>query len=162
MITNYLSPVGFSVNVKRLPNVEFFTQRVSIPGVSAGQVETQNPLGTLYNTGDKLVYTELDLNFIVDEDMKNYEEVLKWMESTTSNYELAQFAKLQKSDEGIVSDVSIEINNSSKQPNCRFQFHNCFPTSLSAITLDVTQSDVVYPEASITLRYDRFDFQRLS
>ena len=161
MNTNFLSHIGFTVNVKRLPNVEFYTQRMQVPGVSAGAVETPNPLSTLYNTPDKLLYQELDLSFIVDENMANYFECLDWLEAITSPVELAQFGRLEKTDDGIVSDISITILNSNKNPNIAFTFLNCFPVSLSQITLDVTQQDIVYPEASMVFRYDRFTHTKI-
>ncbi|HAW03447.1 MAG TPA: hypothetical protein DCW83_02100 [Saprospirales bacterium] len=161
MNTNFLSPIGFTVNVKRLPNVEFYTQRMQVPGVSAGAAETPNPLSTLYNTPDKLLYQELDLSFIVDENMANYFECLDWIEAITSPVELAQFGRLAKTDDGIVSDISITILNSHKNPNISFTFLNCFPVSLSQITLDVTQSDIQYPEASMVFRYDRFTHTKI-
>ena len=161
MITNYLSPVGFKINVKRLPNVEFFTQRVLIPGVSSGQIETPTPLSNYYNTSDRLLYQELDLSFRVDESMANYYECLSWMESLTSTEDLAQFSRLAKSDDGIVSDITITILNSHKNPNIKFTFLNCFPTNLTGVNLDAAADDVIYPEASMTFRYDRFKFEKL-
>ena len=161
MNTNYLSPVGFTVNVKRLTNVEFFTQRMQIPGVSSGAAETPTTLSTIYNVSDKLQYQELDLSFIVDENMSNYFECLNWMESITTPVDLGQFAKLAKSDDGVVSDISVTILNSHKNANISFTFLNCFPTSLSQITLDVTQSDIQYSEASMIFRYDRFTYQKI-
>ena len=161
MITNFLSPVGFKINVKRLPNVEFFTQRAIIPSVSAGLVETGTPLSNYYSTGDRLLYSELDLSFIVDENMDNYHECLQWMESMTSTEDLGQFSKLYNSDDGVTSDVSVTILNSHKNPNIKFNFLNCFPTSLTGVSLDVTAGDVQPPEATMTFRYDRFKFEKL-
>lgn len=161
MITNYLSPVGFKINVKRLPNVEFFTQRVLTPGVSTSSPETGTPLSNIYSVGDRLLYQELDLSFIVDESMENYSECLKWLESTTSPETLNQYKSLAASEEGISSDVSITILNSHKNPNVIFTFLNCIPTALTGVSLDATAEDVVYPEVSLTLRYDRFTFTSL-
>lgn len=162
MHTNYLSPVGFKINVKRLPNVEFFTQKLTVPGITAGAPETPTPLSNIYNVGDRLVYQELDLSFIIDENMENYRECLNWMESITSTEDLAQYRNLARSDEGIVSDISITIMNSHKNANILFTFLNCFPVSLTGVPLDVTSPDVFYPEASMTFRYDRFTFQNIS
>jgi len=161
MNSNYLSPIGFKINVKRLPNVEFFTQKVIIPGINTNAPEIPSPLTTLYSTGDRLIYQELDLSFIVDENMSNYKECLNWMESLTSTEELAQYSKLAKSDEGTVSDITITILNSHKNANLQFTFLDCSPVSLTGVSLDTTQSDVFYPEASITFRYDRFKFSNI-
>jgi hypothetical protein len=156
MITNYLSPTSFVVSVSRMPNVEFFTRRAIIPGVSMTPAERPSPIKNLYEVSDRISYAELDLSFIIDEDMANYIEVLNWMEGIGTPDSTDQFANLQKSKDGTRSDISLIINNSSKNPNIRFDFKECFPISLSPISLDVTAGDIQYPEATVTFRHNGF------
>ena len=160
MITNYLSPVGFVISVSRLPNVEFFTQKVNIPSVSLIPSPQATPLHTLYATGDRLEYAELDLSFLVDESMNNYNEILSWMEGIGSPEKLKQYKDLDEGDDGVTSDITVIISNSAKNPNLKFTFTNCFPTGLSPVSLDVTGTDVFYPECNVTFRYDRFIFEK--
>lgn len=162
MITNYLSPVSFKVVVDRMPNVEFFTQRASIPGLSMGAPEQLSPLHRIYKTPDRIEYAELDLSFIVDENMDNYGEILSWMEGMGTPQSSDQRAALEASKYGPMSDVSILIENSSRKPNLRFTFTECFPIALSGIQLDVTGTDVVYPEVSVTMRYTNMRFEKIS
>jgi len=161
MITNYLSPVGFTAHVSRLPNVEFFAQRAIIPGVNIQQVEHPSPIHRLYEYGDRLNYNELDLSFIVDEDMNNFLEMLTWMEGIGSPSSTDQFKNLEESKDGIRSDISLVINTSSKNANFRVTFYDCFPTSLSPISLDVTSSDITYPECSATFTYNYYKIEKL-
>ena len=72
MNTNYLSPIGFTVAVSRLPHVEFFTQKAFIPGVTLEAPQLANPMGNLFVAGDRLAYQDLDLSFLADENMTNY------------------------------------------------------------------------------------------
>lgn len=162
MITNYLSPVSFKVVVDRMPNVEFFTQRASIPGLSMGAPEQLSPLHRIYKTPDRIEYAELDLSFIVDENMDNYGEILSWMEGMGTPENTSQREALQTSKYGVVSDVSILIENSARKPNLKFTFTECFPIALSGIQLDVTGSDVIYPECSVTMRYTNMRFEKIS
>lgn len=161
MITNYLAPTSFSVTVSRIPNVEFFTQTAAIPGISLSPIENVSPIQKFYSTGDRIEYSEFDLGFIVDERMENYLEILRWMEGIASPENTDQYKDLAKSDDGITSDITIVIHNSHKNPNIRVQFKNCFPTSLSQVDLSVTQGDVVYPQASVTFRYDAFSIDQI-
>ena len=156
MITNYLSPTSFVVSVSRLPNVEFFTRRTIIPGVSMTPTERPSPIKNLYEVSDRVSYSELDLSFVLDENMNNYIEVKNWMESIGTPDSTDQYARLIKSDEGARSDISIIVNNSSKNPNIRFDFVDCFPISLSPISLDVTSTDIQYPEVTATFRHNGF------
>ena len=162
MITNYLSPISFTVTIERLPNVEFFTQRTSIPGINNVPVERPSPIHRLYNTPDRVEFTELDLSFIVDEQMQNYIEIFDWMVGMGSPDSTDQFKDLEKSKYGLTSDITIIIHNSNRNPNIKVTYLDCFPTSLSPINLDVTGSDVVYPECSVSFRYNSFKIEKFS
>lgn len=157
MITNYFSPLEFQVNVKRLPNVEFFVQRISIPSVSGNPAIMPTPFNKLNMTPDKLQYSYLDLSFIVDESMSNYIEVLNWIKGTTFPERYTQYRNLAQSEHGIESDITIVALNSHKNPSIKIKFTNCAPVSLSEVVLDTTAPDIVYPTATVVFSYDYFD-----
>lgn len=161
MITNYLSTGGFDIKVSRLPNVEFFAQKLLLPGVSANPVETNTPLRAMYNVPDRLRFADLDLTFIIDENMENYREIFAWMEGLGSPTTLNQYKLLEESAEGLTSDISIILLNSHKNPNIRFDFINCFPIGLTPISFDISQQDVQYAEGTVTIRYDAFSITKM-
>lgn len=161
MITNYLSPVSFKIIIDRLPNVEFFTQRVNLPSLSMSAPQQASPLHNIYKTPDRIEYAELDLSFIVDENMENYNEILSWMEGMGTPQSSDQRLNLEKSKYGAVSDISILIENSSRNSNIKFNFTECFPIALSGIALDVTGTDVIYPEVNVTMRYTNMTFEKI-
>ena len=156
MITNYLSPSSFIISIERLPNVEFFTQKVNIPDVSGSPQQLNTPLGLIYDSPSQLQYSDLDVTFIFDEDMKNYLEILNWLEGMGSPNSTDQYKKLKASDEGVQSDITIVINNNHKNPNKQFIFKDCFPVALSSINLDITSTDTIYSECNATFRYTNF------
>jgi len=161
MQTNYLNPTSFLVSVKRLPNVVFFTQRAILPSVSMSAVTTPTPLKNIYNVPDHLEYAELDLSFIIDEDMNNYLEILRWMEGIATPEKLSQYDRLQKSEEGIRSDIVVVLTNSAKNPHIEIRYKDAFPLTISPISLDITPSDVQYPEATVTFRHNGFEITQL-
>lgn len=156
MITNYLSPLEFEVAIKRLPNVEFTTQKVELPGVSANPVDMANSFNRSFQSPDKLSYEEFNLSFIIDEKMNNYIEVFRWLKGMTDPEGNGEYAELLKGD-GVFSDISVTVLNSLKNPSIEYRFINCMPINLSGIGLDTTNSDVAYPEATVSFRYDYFD-----
>lgn len=162
MITNYLSPVSFKIVIDRLPKVEFYTQKVQIPSLSMTSPVLPSPLLNIYQTPDRLEYSELDISFIIDENMGNYEEILRWLEGMGAPQSSNQRLNLQNSKYGFKSDITIIVENSSRNPNIEFTFTECFPTTLSGIALDVTATDVVPPEASVTFRYTNMTFKKIS
>lgn len=162
MITNYFSPLEFVVSVKRLPHIEFFTQRTQIPGVSATPVAKPTPFNTMYETPDKLTYNNFDFSFIIDEKMNNYIEVYNWIKGITFPQNYGQFKEINESKEGRFSDITVLVLNSSKNPSINITYKNCFPIGLSEVTLDTTSSDLIYPEATVTFQYDYYTIEQVS
>jgi hypothetical protein len=162
MITNYFTPLEFVVTIKRMPNIEFFTQRATIPGISATPVQVPTPFNKMFETPDELQFNNFDFSFIIDEQMNNYLEVFNWMTGLTGPKDFNQFKNLKASSDGLISDVTIVVLNSSKNPSIRIDFKNCFPIALSDVVLDTTQSDVIYPEATVTFQYDYYEISKVS
>ena len=161
IINNYLSPTNFSVSIQRLPHVEFFTQKLTIPDVTSSPVNLNTPLKNFYTPPSELSYSDLTLEMIVDENMNNYKEILNWMEGYGSPESTDQYKRIAESKDGLVSDIIVIVTNSHKNPHLRFTFTNCFPTSLGSISLDVNVQDVSYATSSITFRYDVFKMEQL-
>ena len=161
MITNYLSPASFTISIARLPNVEFFAQTLTIPSIQTSPVEVANPLKALYATGDRLAYGDLDLSFVIDEDMENYLEILRWLEGIGTPASSDQYKSLAASKDGITSDIRVIVQNSHKNPNMEFIFTDAFPTSMGSVELDITQSEIVYPKAIVSFRYNNFKVNKL-
>lgn len=162
IIPNYFSPLEFRISIKRLPNVEFFTQRSQIPSISTSPIQQPTRFNPVFRTGDAVSFSNLDLTFVVDEDMKNYTEIFDWIIGSTFPENHEQFKAINNSAEGIFSDISILILNSKKNSNIEVIYKNCFPISLSDIQLDTTQSDVTYPEATASFQYDTFSINKLT
>jgi hypothetical protein len=161
MITNYLSPLEFVVSVKRLPNVQFFTQKAAIPGISLQPIERATPFKPLYETGDRLTYNELNLSFIIDERMDNFIEIFNWMHGIAFPQTFDQYKNLASSEEGLRSDISIVVHNSNKNPQIEIHFKDCFPINLGEVSLDTTLSDLQYPEATVTFTYNSYSIKQL-
>jgi hypothetical protein len=162
MNVNFLSPTEFKVSIKRLPNIEFYVQRASIPGISSSPVIIPTPFNPIYQTPDKLTYSNLNLSFIVDENMSNYIEIFNWLTSITLSKNFKDYNRIVNSDEGIISDITLHILSSHKNTNVEITFLNCFPTSISEVNLDLTASDVTYPEATVEFQYETYSITKKS
>jgi len=149
MITNFMSPLEFVVTVSRLPNVQFFTQNVVIPSLNLQLVDQPTPFKLIPVPGDRVSYGDLPLSFIIDESMNNYIEVFNWIKALGFPENFTQYDTLKDSNDGLLTDISIIIMNSHKNPNIQMDFVDCFPSNLSDVQLDTTQTDVVYPQATV-------------
>lgn len=156
-IQNYFSPLEFRISVFRLPNTTFFTQQTAIPGISTSPVSVPNQFNPIFQTPDHVDYSNLDLTFIIDEDMNNYMEIFNWIIGTAFPENHSQYRNLKETEDSLFSDISIIVMNSKKNANITFNFRNCFPISLSDITLNTTESDLNYPQCTATFKYDYFD-----
>ena len=81
---NFLSPVGFKFIIGRTPNVDYFCQSASIPEVSIGARDIQTPVKDYTIPGDKMTYGDLQLKFLVNEDLDNYYEIYKWLKGLSN------------------------------------------------------------------------------
>ena len=69
---NFLSPIGFKFILGRTPNVDYFCQSASIPQVEIGVREITTPVKEYSLPGDKMTFGDLNLRFLVNEDLDNY------------------------------------------------------------------------------------------
>ena len=93
---NFLAPVGFRFNLQRSPGVAYFCNQANIPDISLGVATQPNYLRDLPTPGDKMDFGDLSLRFLVDEDLKNYMEIQKWMRGLGFPESLQQFEKFEK------------------------------------------------------------------
>lgn len=169
---NYLSQLGFRFSIKKLPNVNYFCQKVSLPSISLSQVEFNTPFGIIPRAGDKITYSTMPITFRVDEDFKNYIEIHDWMVGLGHPESLEQTRKLSESSPtpvrlsgsaaSFVSDGTLNIQTSNRNPSINVFFYDMFPTDLTELVFDTTSPDVDYIEATATFRYRRYVIERIA
>ncbi len=142
---NQFNAVSFEVNISRLPHVDFFCQRIAFPSVVLGEAFQPMPFMNLPVEGDTLTFEPLNLSFILDEDLKNYQEVYNWMTALGFPREYSQFKTLKDNSEvseysSMFSDMDIILLTNKSNPNYKITFTDAFPTSLSSVQLDTTQA----------------------
>ena len=96
---NFLSPVGFKFIIGRTPNVDFFCQSASIPQVEIGVRDIQTPVKDYSLPGDKMTFGDLNLRFLVNEDLDNYYEIYRWLKGLTN-------PKHQKNFQGLALTIA--------------------------------------------------------
>jgi len=159
---NFLSPIGFTFKVMRLPNVNFFVQSCTLPSTSVSFVEFQNPFNKITRPS-KMQFSDFELTFKIDEDFNNYLEIHKWMEGLGFPDEFAQHAKLRAQPTGFgeMSDCSLVVLSSAKNANMQVLFKDAFPIELTSVNFDSTDEDVNYVTATCTFRCLRFEISKV-
>jgi hypothetical protein len=162
---NFLSPLNFKFVMKRAPHVNFFIQKVTIPGVALASVVTPNPLLRIPEPGDQLDFEELSISFRVDEDLNNYLEIQNWLRAI-GKQSFEQYGAISRAPsylgESIKSVISLTVLSSAKRPNYEITFEDAFPTKISSIEFDTSMEDVSYIEAEATFRYTKYEIAKVN
>jgi hypothetical protein len=152
--------------MKRSPHVNFFIQKINIPGIELPPVHEPTPFVHLPHAGDHVTYEPLVATFLVDEDFKNWIEIHQWMRQLGKVENFQEYADLKKNLEhtglGLRSEIIVTILSSHRNGHIAFTFHNCTPIALSKLDFDKAQTTVNYLTATVEFTYDFFDFERVS
>tara|TARA_B100000073_G_scaffold149281_1_gene122991 strand:- start:735 stop:1271 length:537 start_codon:yes stop_codon:yes gene_type:complete len=160
---NFLSPTGFKFSLEKAPKVDFFANSVNIPGINLGVAVQSTPLKDLMIPGDKLVYNDFSIQFMVDENMENYLEIHDWMRGLGYPESMAEALPFGNVDPiaGAFSDGAMIIYNSNYIPITKVKFKDLFPVSLSPVQFDAKATDINYIMAEATFKYTIFDIESL-
>lgn len=158
---NFLSPVGFRFSIKRLPNVSFFVQAAQIPGLSMQSNDMATPFKTLHWAGDKLDFQDFSITVRLDEYMESYNEIFAWMTGLTKPNSFDEYKNLQKSENGLYSDMTLIVLDSKSNPGVEIHFKDAFPISLGAINMDTTQGSITYVTCDITFKHNGHDVKKI-
>ena len=169
---NFLSPTGFKFTLTRAPKVSFFCNQANIPDLNLGIANQPTYLKDIDVPGDKIQFGDLNLRFLVDENLENYMEIQNWIRGLGYPEKLSQFSDLDKEatlydtyfgqrNANIYSDGTLQILSSSLVPKFQVSFKDLFPYSLSTVTFDATDTDIQYFTADVSFKYTIYDITTL-
>ena len=159
--TSFLQTTRYTFIIPNLPFAKYFCQSINLPGVSSSEIEVSTPFSSTYRHPSKLSYDSFSISFLVDEDLKVWEETYKWIVSLTRPESFSQYIKYNDRNASPYQDGMLTVNTNANIPNIRIKFRNVFPVSLSGIQFGTTNSADTTPTADLTFRYDLFEFERL-
>jgi hypothetical protein len=145
---NFVSPTAFQLLIDRLryPNAEFSVQVAEIPSIDIGGANFASPQVNVMIASDRVTYSPLTIQFLVDEHFVNYKEIHDWMmEMVTERHD---YDKLRT--------INLLVLTSHNNVARRFEFVGAYPVSLSAIPFDASATDISYLTASATFAYSYF------
>ena len=143
---NPLADVQFKFDVAALPNTSFFIQSVNLPGIALeAQAVAVPQLQNLSRHTGIITYETLNVTFMIDEYLKNWQEVYEWMIGEESKY----------------TSAVLTILSSAMNATMEFHFKDIFPTSLSEVSFDSTTTDPTYQVATVTFNYTEYIIKNL-
>ena len=170
-----LNKNNFKLLIQKVPTVEYFVQTVTIPGVTFE--ETVLPVGVgvdVYFHCDKVSFDTLNVSFLVDEDLKNYQEMYDWMTQIVPIANPSDYQSLAGStmstlgvsshdgeDTNLTSQITLVTNTNKNIPNKYFRFYDCFPISLGSLELQ-SGSETAPVTCDVQFRFNFYDIKTTS
>lgn len=180
---DFASPTQFRFSIQKLPEVQFFTQTINIPGVSVDGIIQPTALSQISLAGSDLSYEDLSVSFLIDEEYRNYREVFDWLKGISFPENHTQFqnflaegsdrmpgsvsrgiqtepgkTKPATPDAGIYSDATLTILTSKNNPQLELRFRDVYPKSLGSVSLTTQDTEVAYLVADVTFGYKYYEF----
>ena len=181
---DYASPTQFKFSILKLPKVEYFCTAVNIPGVSLGETTQATPLKKIPIPGDTLVYEPLQMTFLVDENLENFQEIHGWLVGlgfprdnkefrnllaagndrfptrNTSNISTeAGKTKYAAADAGpTLSDATLTVLSSKNNAQVEIRFRDMYPTGVTGLQYNQQANDIDYLTATVSFSYLIYDF----
>ena len=156
---NFLTGVGFKFNLTKFPKVDFFSNSARIPELNLELTRQPSYLKNIDVPGERLTFGDLTLKFLVDENMENYISVYNWLkglgfpETTKEFKDLTTDKDGQRDSKEAFCDGTLRILNSNYREVAQVKFRDLFPTSLTSLDFDATNTDVQYFTAEATFKY---------
>jgi len=143
---NFLSANGFvlSIDKTKYPNAGHFCSKADHPDVSVATAPANLPGLQHVTVGDALQYGQLTTTIILDEDMLAYKEMNDWLAESVA------------ASTPVLSDITLNILNSSNNSIGNMSYKDAFPVSISGLQFDTTST--TYLTFDVTFSFSRFEF----
>ena len=180
---DYASPTQFKFNILKLPKVEYFCTAINVPGVELSSLEQVTPLKNIPVPGEKLTYQDLNVTFLVDENLENYRELHNWLTGLGFPEDHTQFANLQSagtdrfptssgsvsteigkqkygapSAGSTLSDATLMVLTNKNNPVVEIRFKDLFPTSIGPLQYNQQETDITYLSVNCVFKYEIYTF----
>ena len=178
---DYAAQTQFRFTINYLPLTEYFVQTVNIPGISLGTATVPSSMYDYPIPGDKITFDPLNLSFLVDENLNNFNELHTWISRLGFAESHTEFANLLASgtppqvtpstkdrvsaplpEQGIYSDATLSILSSKNLVKTEIRFKNIYPTSISGLDYNVGGTDVDYVVCNASFNYLGYTINQIS
>ena len=155
-----------------------------IPGISLGDASQATKFKDIPIPGDKLTYEPLQMTFLVDENLENFQEIHGWLVGLGFPRSHTEFQNLLSSgndrfpnrntnnvstevgkvkyaaaDAGpTLSDATLTVLSSKNNAQVEVRFRDVYPTGLTGLAYNQQAGDVDYLTATVSFSYLIYDF----
>lgn len=169
--TDLLQSAKFIFTIPRLNEVQFFCQAINLPGVNSQSTVQLNPFRDMGVPGDKMEYEDLNIEFLLDEELRSWSSIYYWIKGYTqaeawddyvnldklSKYSQYEYINTPQYADAILTTLSAASN----KPKVNIHFIDLFPVYLSAIPFDIRVTAAKTMTATATFRFKRYEITLL-
>ena len=161
--SSLLTSLQFVFQIQRLDGVNYHLQSADLPGISLEQIEISNPHTPTKQPGGTVLFEELSVSFVVDEDIQNYLEIFNWIiglgaPNTSREYKTFQDASFNMNNK---SDATLTLLTGASNPNIEVKFTNIWPLTLSSMSFSTTEDSSNPITADVSFVYDRYSITKI-
>lgn len=154
---NLLKSNSYQFSIVRIPETIFRITSVNLPEISVPAPMVPSGASSQYFPGSTSEFSQLTITFLVDENLKNYEEIYRWI--TQQRFGIgSEFIPKDSNETKLTSDATLLTLTNSSNPNRVIKFFDLFPTSLGQLNFSTQQPDPIPVECSAQFYYSRFVF----
>ena len=110
--------------------------------------------------GDNVTFDEFSITIIVDEYLRNWEEIQTWIIGLGKPFGFKEYEK--RKEAGVDTTGSLFILTGSKNPSLRFDFYNLWPKSIGSVQFDIMAADITYSTADVVFQYNYYTMTRIN
>jgi hypothetical protein len=164
-----IKPTTFTFVIDRFPTTTFLIQDVSIPAISFGRATQETPFQDVHYPGEKIRYDDLEVEFVLDQNLQNYIEIHSWMRSLSMTGSREPYAEMIKRRSTTIhhhsgsrlpeetTNAVLTALNANKQTSFQFLFKDVFPIAMSRIDFSTQSDDMEFMKCNVTFSYNSFD-----
>lgn len=160
---SFLSNNKYEFIIERLPHVTFFIQSISIPDITLNGTVISTPFVAIPIPGNILSFGELQIGYIMDEDMKTWSEIYDWMYNLgdpESRNKINNLTQIPGRPNSVTSDATVLIKSNSNNPRIKLSFKDIFPTTLGGFQLSSNESQE-YITSTISFLYTHYTIESI-
>ncbi|QIG67962.1 tail completion and sheath stabilizer protein [Rhizobium phage RHph_Y68] len=147
---NNLNSNTHQLVINRLSRASFKAVRISLPGFSFVPTTLDVPNQEFYLPGMRFRPDPVVVQYLVDEDMSNYFECLKWI-SETRNYDETELL------EKVLSDFTVNLLDNHQRSSVSFRYTGGFIQGMDSLDVDSRTSNPAPLVNSLTLRFQNVE-----
>ena len=148
---NIAITTNFKLEVPGERTYNYFVQSFSLPGVVMDGIQTDHQNWQAFMPGNQIMYADLQVQIILDEDYLNWTNFHDWVFSFKDEDVWYNLTK----------DIKLHILNANKNQEIIFTFVHAFPTNIGAIDLTsaaVGAEPIIFP---VEFKYQYYTYERV-